>query len=68
MATIKRGKHAREEDRLLLTQILTTIDSNNMKHELTVKLWDTQLERMETIKFTTEETERLTTRLVEAQK
>lgn len=56
MATIKKGKAAQPEERLL-TQITVN------KKQLTVKLWNTKLERMETITFDEEETKRIDVRL-----
>lgn len=57
MATIKKGKSAQTQERVL-TQ--TTVNANR---ELTIKLWDPKIERMETINFTREETDRLDGRL-----
>lgn len=63
MATIKKGKAAQPQERLL-TQIIV-LDATS---ELTLKLWNTELERMETITFTKEETERIDYNLAEAEK
>lgn len=62
MATIKKGKSAQPQERLL-TQIIV-LDATG---ELTIKLWNTQLERMETVTFTKEETERIDYNLGQAE-
>lgn len=53
MATIKKGKAAQPQDRLV-TRVYT-----NDKGELIILLWNTELERMETLTFTREEAERI---------
>lgn len=63
MATIKNGKSAQPQDNRLLTQIII-LDATQ---ELTLKLWNTDLERMETITFTKEETERIDYNLAQAE-
>lgn len=59
MATIKKGKAAQPEERLLTSVRIHTTEKGENTEELKILLWNSKLERMETIHFTREETDRI---------